>query len=70
MWREEDREKIINCKIYSSMIATKYRYDMVAIGELWSSLPGNDLLASDVERWETAVFLGQTDNCCIEGVFF
>ena len=32
------------------MIATKYRYDMVAIGELWSSLPGNDLLASDVER--------------------
>ena len=26
--------------------------------------------ASDVERWETAVFLGQTDNCCIEGVFF
>lgn len=46
MWREEDREKIINCKIYSSMIATKYRYDMVAIGELWSSLPGNDLLVT------------------------
>lgn len=29
------------------MIATKYRYDMVAIGELWSSLaPGNDLLVT------------------------
>ena len=26
----------MNCKIYSSMIATKYRYDMVAIRELWS----------------------------------
>ena len=26
--------------------------------------------ASDMERWETAVFLGQTDNCCIEGLFF
>lgn len=26
--------------------------------------------ARDAERWETAVFLGQTDNCCIEGVFF
>ena len=23
-----------------------------------------------MERWETAVFLGQTDNCCIEGFFF
>jgi len=43
--------KIINCKIYSSIITTKYGYDMVSIGELWSSLPGNDLLVTrDDER--------------------